>query len=172
MTATEHVILVDENDNPIGVAEKLKAHQDNLCHRAFSVFVFRNTPKPLLLLQQRADNKYHSGGLWTNTCCSHPRPGEGIIEAGERRLQEEMGLSASLESHGSFHYIAHFGNGLVENEIDHVLVGYTEHEKIELNPAEAKDYRWVSILELEQDLAIHPEQYTPWLKQALSLIHL
>lgn len=170
MTATEHVILVDENDNPTGVAEKLQAHQDNLCHRAFSVFVFRKAPTPLLLLQQRADNKYHSGGLWTNTCCSHPRPGEGIIEAGERRLQEEMGLCVSLKSHGSFHYIAHFDNGLVENEIDHVLVGFTSQEEIDLNPAEAKDYRWISLTDLKEDLWRHPDDYTPWFERALGLV--
>ena len=169
MTATEHVILVDENDNPIGVAEKLQAHQDNLCHRAFSVFVFRKAPEPLLLLQQRADNKYHSGGLWTNTCCSHPRPGESIIEAGERRLQEEMGMSVSLESKGWFHYVAHFGNGLVENEVDHVLVGFTEVEEIQLNPEEAQDYCWVTAEELRRDLAARPERYTAWLREALEL---
>lgn len=169
MTATEQVILVDENDNPIGVAEKLQAHQDNLCHRAFSVFVFQSTHPNLLLLQQRADNKYHSAGLWTNTCCSHPRPGENVIDAGMRRLKEEMGLTVSLTPRGSFHYVAHFENGLVENEFDHVLMGMTEETIIQFNPAEAKSYKWVDVAELKHDLLAHPERYTPWLAQALTV---
>ena len=170
MTATEQVILVDENDNPIGTAEKLAAHKGNMRHRAFSVFIFRNPANPMLLLQQRAQNKYHSGGLWTNTCCSHPRPNEDILAAGQRRLQEEMGFSSPLTSLGWFHYIAHFENGLVENEIDHVLVGYTAETQIIPNPAEVKAHRWISIADLKTELQQHPERFTPWLAEALQRV--
>jgi isopentenyl-diphosphate delta-isomerase type 1 len=171
MSATEHVILVDENDNEIGIAEKIQAHRDNLRHRAFSVFIFREQPQPELLLQQRAADKYHSGGLWTNTCCSHPRPGEAILAAGERRLQEEMGIGAKLKSLGWFHYIAHFPNGLTENEIDYVLVGVIpQDETIQPDPKEAQAYRWINLSELKQEMAEKPEQFTPWLGLALEII--
>lgn len=170
MTTTEHVILVDENDKPVGTAEKLQAHIDSLRHRAFSVFIFRKEPELLLLLQQRADNKYHSSGLWTNTCCSHPRVNEDIISAGERRLDEEMGITIPLESLGWFHYIAHFDNGLTENEIDHVLIGFTNSETAKPNKDEVKGYRWISLPHLEQEIAKNPEHFTPWLPMALSII--
>jgi isopentenyl-diphosphate delta-isomerase type 1 len=170
MTATEHVILVDENDNPTGIAEKLEAHVENLRHRAFSVFILRKKPALEILLQQRADHKYHSAGLWTNTCCSHPRPQEDIILAGERRLREEMGITTSLTNLGWFHYIAHFDNGLSENEIDHVLVGTLESETITPNPNEVKAYRWISVPDLHNEMLMHPNRFTPWLKQALSKI--
>ena len=170
MTATEYVILVDQNDKPIGVAEKLEAHRKGLCHRAFSVFIFRNSPQKELLLQQRAKGKYHSPGLWTNTCCSHPRPNEEIIQAGERRLLEEMGVTTKLKSVGKFHYIAHFNNGLIENEVDYVLVGTLENELFQPNPAEVKAYRWITLDDLEQELAAHPERFTPWLSQALIVL--
>ncbi|MHB1946667.1 MAG: isopentenyl-diphosphate Delta-isomerase [Gammaproteobacteria bacterium] len=170
MTATEQVILVDEYDNPIGTAEKLKAHQENLCHRAFSVFIFKKGPKLAILLQQRARHKYHSPLLWTNTCCSHPRPGEEIIQAGQRRLKEEMGLEANLRSLGHFHYIAHFNNGLTENEVDHVLVGEYNGQEIAINPDEVEDYRWVTLPELKVELKTQPERFTPWLEKALQVI--
>lgn len=181
MTATECVILVDEQDNEIGVAEKLAAHQQNLLHRAFSIFIFRKTngvdsqqnsdAKNIeLLLQQRALHKYHSPGLWTNTCCSHPRPGESIIAAGNRRLYEEMGLSAPLTSLGWFKYNAYFPNGLSEHEIDHVLVGQIVNEvSINPNPEEVHDIRWITLTELAKELANHPEQFTPWLESALKI---
>lgn len=169
MTATELVILVDEQDNPIGTAEKIAAHRENLCHRAFSVFIYRYSPDLQVLLQQRAAGKYHSPNLWTNTCCSHPRPGEEIIAAGRRRLKEEMGIEAELRALGRFHYIAHFDNGLTENEVDHVLVGTLEGV-IEPNPEEVQDYRWVSIVELKKELEEEPERFTPWLKQALEIV--
>ncbi|MCD6040174.1 MAG: idi [Gammaproteobacteria bacterium] len=165
MAATEQVILVDENDHPIGTTEKLHAHQEGLCHRAFSVFVFH---KGLLLLQQRAKEKYHSPQLWTNTCCSHPRPGEEVITAGQRRLKEEMGIDIPLQTVGYFHYIAHFNNGLIENEIDHVLVGTIAHQNIYPNPLEVQNHRWVTRTALEKELAHTPEHFTPWLKQALN----
>jgi isopentenyl-diphosphate delta-isomerase type 1 len=170
MTATEHVILVDENDKPIGTAEKLMAHQNNLMHRAFSVFIYKKQPKIQLLLQQRASGKYHSANLWTNTCCSHPRPGEEIVMAGKRRLKEEMGIEAELKSAGSFHYIAHFDNGLVENEVDHVLVGIDNGKTFHPDPKEAQNFKWVSIEDLQSELVHTPEKFTPWLKPALALV--
>ena len=164
MAATEQVILVDENDNVIGTAEKLQAHREGLCHRAFSIFIFHNNR---LLLQQRAKDKYHSPNLWTNTCCSHPRPGEEIIIAGQRRLKEEMGLDVPLQIAGQFHYIAHFNNGLTENEVDHVLVGITHQTEIIPNEREAQAYRWIGMSELYDELAHFPERFTPRLKHAL-----
>ena len=167
MTATKHVILVDENDKPIGTAEKLKAHQDGLCHRAFSIFIIRQAANIEVLLQQRALNKYHSPGLWTNTCCSHPHPDEDILSAGQRRLREEMGIETMLKWIGRFHYIAHFDNGLIENEVDHVLIGELADPSFQVNPEEVHDYRWMSLPDLKNDLALLPEKYTPWLKHAL-----
>lgn len=167
MAATEQVILVDENDNPTGTAEKLQAHREGLCHRAFSVFIFCDG---LLLLQQRAQEKYHSPGLWTNTCCSHPRPGEEISHAAQRRLQEEMGLQVALTAVGRFHYIAHFNNGLVENEVDHVLTGTINQQIITPNSTEVAAYRWISIAELEKELNDTPQKFTPWLKCALKIV--
>jgi isopentenyl-diphosphate delta-isomerase len=170
MTTTEHVILVDENDNPIGTAEKLDAHLRNLRHRAFSVFILRKTSQIEVLLQQRANGKYHSPNLWTNTCCSHPRPGEAIIDAGKRRLQEEMGMQAELANIGRFNYIAHFDNGLVENEVDYVLTGLFDGKEPLPNPNEVQNFRWISISDLDNELATQPQQFTPWLKQALELV--
>lgn len=176
MTATEYmgsneVVLVDEQDNAIGVCEKLSAHQQNLLHRAFSIFIFRDQTEIELLLQQRALHKYHSPGLWTNTCCSHPRPGERTIIAGERRLKEELGITTPLHHLGWFHYNAHFPNGLSENEIDHVLIGKVPADVvIEPNPDEIHAYRWITISDLENELATHPEQFTPWLQKALMIV--
>lgn len=167
MTATEHVILVDKNDQEIGTAEKLKAHVDGLCHRAFSIFIIHKDADIQILLQQRALQKYHSPGLWTNTCCSHPRPGEDILTAGQRRLREEMGIETVLKWVGCFHYIAHFDNGLIENEVDHVLIGNVADKTFQVNPKEVHDYRWISLPELKKELALLPEKFTPWLKQAL-----
>lgn len=167
MTAIEHVILVDKHDNECGTAEKMAAHQLNLCHRAFSVFIYRQRDTLEILLQRRADNKYHSGGLWTNTCCSHPRPGEDVIAAGERRLKEEMGITSRLTSLGWFHYIAPFANGLTENEVDYVLVGTLTHTDFTVNPNEVQDYKWMSIGALKKAMQTEPEQFTPWLARAL-----
>lgn len=169
MTATEQVILVDENDHPVGTAEKLEAHRNSLMHRAFSVFIFKKQPKLEVLLQQRASGKYHSANLWTNTCCSHPRPGEDTIEAGQRRLFEEVGIKTTLQTVGRFNYIAHFENGLTENEVDHVLIGFYENQDMKPNPAEVQSLRWISIPDLEQELAENPQQFTPWFRQAFSL---
>jgi isopentenyl-diphosphate delta-isomerase len=175
MTAIkEYVIVVDEQDNEIETAEKLTAHQLGFLHRAFSIFIFRQHPhtKELeLLLQRRAANKYHSALLWTNTCCSHPRPGEDVKSAGERRLKEEFGFSTSLDNLGYFHYQAHFSNGLIENEIDHVLIGYID-PAITPQPdsAEIHEYQWITIPDLQQALAKKPEQFTAWFEKALNII--
>jgi isopentenyl-diphosphate delta-isomerase type 1 len=167
---TDYVVLVDEQDKEIGFADKLTAHEKNLLHRAFSIFVFRTTPMLELLLQQRALQKYHSAGLWTNTCCSHPRSGEPIIAAGERRLREELGIKTPLKDLGWFHYNAHFPNGLSENEIDHVLIGTVEPDvNIDPDPDEVHSYRWVTVDELQRELITHPEQFTPWLAQAFAI---
>jgi isopentenyl-diphosphate delta-isomerase len=173
----EYVVLVDADDKEIGLAEKLSAHKRSLLHRAFSVFLFQNTTEaesePELLLQQRALNKYHSPGLWTNTCCSHPRMQEDVLEAGQRRLQEELNIHirTPLKHLGYFRYHAHFPNSLTENEIDHVLLGSipsTTH--IVPNPEEVHAYRWATITQLEDEVAAHPEQFTPWLAQALQVV--
>lgn len=171
MTATEYVVLVDAGNHAIGLAEKIFSHRNNLLHRAFSIFVFRQGTQTELLLQQRALGKYHSPGLWTNTCCSHPRAGETIIAAGERRLYEELGIKTSLRDLGWFHYNAHFSNGLSENEIDHVLIGNIPADlHFEPNPAETHAVRWITIPELEAELLANPKNFTPWLSQALSLV--
>lgn len=174
MTATnlaEHVILVNEQNVATGTAEKYLAHKNNLLHRAFSIFIFRQQPHRELLLQQRALDKYHSQGLWTNTCCSHPRSGESVIEAGQRRLREELGISTELKELGWFHYNAHFENGLFENEIDHVLVGNISNDTpISPNPKEIHAYRWITIPALQEELATRPEKFTPWLSKALDIV--
>ncbi len=171
MTSAERVILVDEQDREIGTEEKQAAHAKALCHRAFSVFIFRQIEgEPALLLQQRNPEKYHCGGLWTNTCCSHPRPGEEIITAGQRRLREEMGIDTTLFYVDKFHYIAKFDNGLTENEVDHVLVGSIDYDDFELNPEEASDCRWQHPDKVLQDIQANPNAYTPWFKQALQLV--
>ena len=157
----EQVILVNENDEQIGLMPKMEAHEKALLHRAFSVFVFND--KNELMIQQRALGKYHSPGLWTNTCCSHQREGETNIEAGKRRLQEEMGFSTDLKDTISFIYKAPFDNGLTEHEFDHILVGHYNDEP-NLNPEEAHDYKWVSLEELKKDMKENPDIYTAWFK--------
>lgn len=170
MTATEYIVLVDESNQEIGTVEKMAAHTHNQLHRAFSVFIFRKSAQLELLLQQRAQEKYHCGGLWTNTCCSHPHPGESILAAGNRRLQQELGFSAPLTDLGWFHYNAHFSNGLSENEIDHVLIGEVDQNMTPSpNLDEVQAYRWVTITDLENEIATHPERFTPWLKPALDI---
>ena len=175
MTAIkEYVIVVDEQDKEMGQVEKLLAHQLGLLHRAFSVFIFRRPPETQqieLLLQQRAANKYHSPLLWTNTCCSHPRAGEDILSAGERRLKEEMGIEAPLNNIGRFQYKAYFPNGLIENEMDYVLIGQVDFDtRIEPNPLEIHDYRWMPPTDIRDTLAAHPEQFTPWFEKALMMV--
>ncbi|WP_062053389.1 isopentenyl-diphosphate Delta-isomerase [Aquimarina longa] len=157
----EKVILVNENDEKIGLMPKLEAHQKAVLHRAFSVFVINNNNE--LMLQQRARHKYHSPELWTNTCCSHQRDGEGNVEAGMRRLQEEMGFVTSLKEVISFIYKAPFDNGLTEHEYDHVLIGTYEEAPV-INPEEVSDWKWMHIEAVKEDISKHPEIYTAWFK--------
>ena len=171
MQTLEYVVLVDEHDQQIGTAEKLEAHQLALRHRAFSVFILRQRPDEIqLLLQQRQFDKYHCGGLWTNTCCSHPRPGETTIAAGKRRLQEEMGIDAELMEIGLFHYIAEFNSGLTENEMDHVLIGTIDHDNFSVNPSEVAAHRWLSLAAVKRELKQQPEAYTPWFASAFTIV--
>jgi isopentenyl-diphosphate delta-isomerase len=160
----EAVILVDENDREIGTMEKLEAHQKGLLHRAFSILVFNS--KGELMLQQRATNKYHSGGLWTNTCCSHPRPGETAIEAGKRKLIQEMGFDCELTYSHKFIYKVELDNNLIEHEWDHVLVGYY-NDNPEINPSEAMNWKFMAMDALQKDVAGNPQHYTKWFKMIL-----
>lgn len=157
----EHVILVNENDEQIGTMPKLEAHEKAVLHRAFSVFIFND--KNELMLQQRAAHKYHSPLLWTNTCCSHQRVGETNIEAGKRRLQEEMGFVTELKDIISFIYKAPFDNGLTEHEYDHILIGYYNNAPI-LNEDEVEDWKWMTLDDIKKDIALHPHDYTEWFK--------
>lgn len=156
----EQVILVDEHDTSIGVAGKLAAHLSGSRHRAISVFLFDSAGR--LLLQQRAAGKYHSAGLWSNTCCSHPRPEEDTAAAARRRLQEEMGIACDVEKRFSFAYRATLSNELVENEVDHVFFGHYDGVPSP-NPDEVGDWRWVDLAQLRADLQARPEAYTFWL---------
>jgi isopentenyl-diphosphate delta-isomerase len=158
---SEYLILVDENDKQWGKLEKLMVHKLGLLHRAFSVFIFNL--KGELILQQRADCKYHSGGLWTNTCCSHPRFGEELSWAIERRLQEEMGMNCETEFAFNFVYKSEFENGLIEHEFDHVYFGISEQIPTP-EKQEVQNWEYVTIDNLEVDLLNHPEKYTVWLK--------
>lgn len=157
----EIVILVDENDHIVGTMEKIDAHRSGKLHRAISVFVFN--AKGELLLQQRAHNKYHSGGKWSNTCCSHPRPGEQTKDAAQRRLSEEMGLSCELEPAFNFIYNAELDNGLSEHEYDHVYIGTTSVEP-QPNKLEVAAYKYLSLEDIESDLTRAPEKYTIWFR--------
>lgn len=166
----QQVILVDREDRPIGTAEKLSAHEQGQLHRAFSVFIYRREPEIELLLQCRAVDKYHCGGLWTNSCCSHPQPGEATLAAGRRRLQEEMGMAVELVEIGDFVYRAAFDNGLCEYEFDHVLLGQADRVNVVPNPDEVSDYVWQTPADLWRELHAHPERYTPWLLPALEIV--
>jgi len=157
----EKVILVNEKDEQIGLMPKMEAHEKAILHRAFSVFIFND--KNELMLQQRALSKYHSPGLWTNTCCSHQRDGESNIEAGKRRLQEEMGFVADLKETTSFIYKAPFDNGLTEHEFDHILVGYYNEEPY-MNSEEVASWKWKNLEDVKVDIYLHPEVYTAWFK--------
>ena len=166
-TPEELVVLVDEDDNERGTMEKQAAHlEGGSLHRAFSVFVLDESDR--LMLQKRASGKYHFGGLWTNTCCSHPRPGETPLDGARRRLNEEMGLDLTLERRGAFVYKAHdIASGLTEHELDHVFVGRTSREPT-LNTNEAADWRWITMNDLAEELAVTPERFTPWFPLALA----
>lgn len=157
----DEIILVDNFDNITGYGEKMDVHKKGKLHRAFSIFIFN--AKVELLLQKREESKYHSGGLWTNTCCSHPVKGETIEEAAVRRLSEEMGFTCRLEKIFSFIYKTEFNNDLYENEYDHVFIGTYSNEP-EPDPSEVMDWKWVSPDEIEEDLKINPDKYTYWFK--------
>ena len=161
----DYVVLVDSQDNELGKMEKLEAHEKGLLHRAFSIFLFNS--KGEMLIQQRALSKYHSPGLWTNACCSHPAPNESIIQAGNRRLKEELGLSTELVDAFNFEYRETFENNLTEHELDHVLVGYSEENPI-LTQEEAKDYRWITWANLLEEIDLNPENFTIWFKIILT----
>lgn len=160
----EEVLLVDEQDVQIGVMEKMEAHIQGKLHRAFSIFIFND--KGEMLLQQRATEKYHSGGLWTNACCSHPRPQEDNLDAANRRLVEEMGFKTPLKKIFNFVYKASFDNGLVEHEFDHVFMGIY-NGRITPNVNEVKDFQFLSIQKIKSGIALNPEKYTAWFSIAL-----
>lgn len=157
----EQVILVNTNDEIIGVMNKLEAHEKAILHRAFSVFILNNNNE--IMLQQRAAHKYHSPLLWTNTCCSHQRLGETNIEAGIRRLFEEMGFQTPLKELFHFIYKAPFDNGLTEHELDHVLIGYYNDEP-KINPEEVANWKWMNIENIKTDMQENPDAYTAWFK--------
>lgn len=147
--------------------EKMEAHRQGLLHRAFSVFIFNSRGE--MLLQQRAHDKYHSPGLWTNTCCSHPMPGESTSDAATRRLSEEMGLSCPLRHLFQFIYRIDFSNGLTEHELDHVYIGITDQEP-HINPEEVSDYRYIALHDLETDLRENPANYTEWFRLCVARV--
>jgi len=157
----EEVLLVNEQDKVIGVMEKLEAHRKGLLHRALSVFIFNSSQE--LLLQKRAINKYHSAGLWTNTCCSHPRPEEEIISAAHRRLWEEMAIKCKLIPAFTFTYKASFDNGLIEYEYDHIFIGKTDN-KPQLNKEEAEAWKYMTFDNIKKDTILNPTCYTEWFK--------
>ena len=163
----EQVILVDESDQPLGVMEKMEAHRQAVLHRAFSVFIFNSRGE--MLLQQRAPEKYHSAGLWTNACCSHPRPGEDTRVAAVRRLREELGFTTDLQKLFEFTYRTAYENELTEFEFDHVFVGTYDRE-VSPNRAEVSDYRYQSLPEIEAELLSTPATFTSWFQLAFPLL--
>ncbi len=164
----EQVILVNEKDEKIGLMSKQEAHEKALLHRAFSVFIFND--KNELMLQQRALHKYHSPGLWTNTCCSHQRDGEKTIEAGKRRLMEEMGFTAELKETTSFIYKASFDNGLTEHEFDHILLGNFNDDPV-INENEVASWKWMSLEAIQNNIKDFPEHYSAWFKIIFEKFH-
>ena len=163
----DFVVLVDENDSSLGTMEKMEAHKKGVLHRAFSVFVFNEYEE--LLIHRRALDKYHSAGLWTNTCCSHPRPGESELVAATRRLEEEMGFICDLHKMSSFIYRAEFENGLIEHELDHIFTGTYNGEPMP-NPNEVAEWKYISIPTLLDHIQSNPEEYTIWFKLALPTV--
>jgi isopentenyl-diphosphate delta-isomerase len=157
----EQVVLVDENDSAIGEMEKMQAHRLGVLHRAFSVFIFNDEGE--MLLQQRAKSKYHSGGLWTNACCGHPRPGEDVMQAAIRRLGEEMGFETQLELKNKFIYKTKFDNSLIEHELDHIFIG-TYSGTVQPNPDEADSFLWIPVKNVLAKLRSNPENFTVWFK--------
>ncbi len=163
----QQVILVNDQDEAIGTMEKMEAHQKGLLHRAFSVFIFNSNGE--MLLQQRAQDKYHSAGLWTNTCCSHPQPGENIIGSAQKRLEEEMGFTTPLTKVFDFTYRTSFDNGLIEYEFDHVFSGEYNGE-VKYNPVEVMNFSYRSLDEIRISLQTEPEIYTAWFRLAFPRI--
>jgi isopentenyl-diphosphate Delta-isomerase len=161
---TERLILVDEHDRELGTEEKLKTHIEGKLHRAFSIFVFDDANR--LLLQKRASSKYHSGGLWSNTCCGHPRPGEQTIVAARRRLVEEMNFKCELRPFFAFQYRAELANRLIENEYDHVFIGRFNGSPVP-EKTEVEDWKWIDMADLKRDLDERPYEYSYWLLKAL-----
>lgn len=159
----EKVILVDENDKEVGNAEKMEVHKKGLLHRAFSVIVRNNNGE--MLLQKRNKKKYHSGGLWTNSCCGHPRPGEEVVEAGERRLFEEMGIKLHLKENYIFTYKVFLKEGIWENEIDHVLTGVGDNLIIKPDKNEVEEWKWIKMEVLKKEMEERPEEFTYWFKK-------
>ena len=157
----ENVILINHNDEQIGLMPKLEAHEKAVLHRAFSVFILNSRNE--LMLQQRAHHKYHSPLLWTNTCCSHQREGETNLQAGTRRLFEEMGFKTELKELFHFIYKAPFDNGLTEHELDHVMIGYFDEKPI-INPDEVESWKWMTIEAVQADMTLNPNEYTIWFK--------
>lgn len=155
----EKVVLVDLQDQQLGTMGKMEAHEKAVLHRAFSIFILNSNQE--LLLQQRAFGKYHSPGLWTNTCCSHQREGESNLEAGNRRMMEEMGMTVPLQELFTFIYKASFDNGLTEHELDHVMVGFSDEEP-KINTDEVASFKWMSLEALKKDLVKNPNDYTVW----------
>jgi isopentenyl-diphosphate delta-isomerase len=166
--SVEKVILVDKNDKQVGLMPKLEAHKKGVLHRAFSIFIFNS--KYELLLQKRASSKYHSGGLWTNTCCSHPREGEDILDAANRRLDEEMGIKTSLRKVYDFIYKAELDNQLTEHDFVHVFYGVFDNDPI-LNKNEAEDFKWVDMETLNNDIIKNEDNYTVWFKIAFEYFY-
>jgi isopentenyl-diphosphate delta-isomerase len=161
----DDILLVDEDDNPIGTGEKMDVHRRGVLHRCFSILVYNS--KREIMLQRRALSKYHCPGLWSNTCCSHPRPGEHLIMAAKRRLKEEMGISIPIKEVGvEFIYKARIGD-LIEHEYDHVLYGNFDGEP-QINPEEADDWKWMSFNDIRADMKTNPDIYTPWFKLIIS----
>lgn len=164
----EQVVLVNDHDEETGVMEKMEAHRTGSLHRAFSVLLFNSRGE--MLLQKRAQNKYHSSGLWTNTCCSHPRPGESLEEAARRKLRQEMGIEANPRFAFKFQYKAPLDNQLIEHEIDHVFIGQFDGEPV-LNEHEAEDWKFVDLHSLKQQIHSDPQQFTPWFRLILDHPH-
>lgn len=163
----ELVVLVDERDREIGIVEKLRAHLTGQRHRAVSVFIFDAIGR--ILLQRRADDKYHSAGRWANTCCSHPRPGESPADAAQRRLREEMGLECALTPAGTFTYRSDVGGGLVEHELDHVFIGRSTREPVP-NPSEVREYRWAHLDDIVREMRERPNDFVAWLAPAMAAL--
>ncbi len=158
------VVLVDEDDSEIGVMEKMEAHEKGLLHRAFSIFLFNDMGE--MILQRRALSKYHSPGLWTNTCCSHPMHGETLEMAAERRLREETGMSCTMRKEFHFIYRADLDNNLIEHEFDHVFFGVTNQSPV-ICEEEVCDWKWMAVHDVYIDVQINPTHYTEWFKIAL-----